>query len=112
MAERQTDIRYHKLKISIEYFQDVKLGLKKYEIREYTGRDFRIGDRLVLYCPDLFCPYLVTSPINYMLYDSDFPGIAASYVVLSFEEAEVRSDSEIDNLPDNWVEVEPLIKGE
>ena len=39
--------KYHYLKTEAEYFQAVKIGLKKFEIRK-NDRDFQVGDVLFL----------------------------------------------------------------
>jgi hypothetical protein len=36
------------LKLESKYFDDVASGLKKFEIRDNTDRDFRVGDLLVM----------------------------------------------------------------
>lgn len=82
----------HELKIYQEYFEAVKDGRKKFEIRK-NDRDYKVGDILVLLEYDkyyeAFTGEKITVEISYM---PDFP-LKDDYVVLGIEE--IREDEEL-----------------
>lgn len=41
----------HELKIKPQYYEDIKIGLKPFEIRK-NDRDFKLGDILILNDPE------------------------------------------------------------
>ncbi len=41
-------MKIHDLKIKKEYLDAIRSGLKTWEIRDHTDRDFRVGDQLFL----------------------------------------------------------------
>ena len=88
----------HHLKLNDKYYDAVKYGFKRFEIRK-NDRDFRVGDILVLtrVCADekiLENPMFVTirdcekinAKVTYILTHEDFPdGIPEGYVVMTIE---------------------------
>ena len=88
----------HYLKLHDRYFDAVKYGFKRFEIRK-NDRDFRVGDTLVLtrICDDeqiplnsIYVPAQSNEKINakvtYLLKHDDFPdGIPEGYVVMTIE---------------------------
>ncbi|MBC9808167.1 ASCH/PUA domain-containing protein [Carnobacterium maltaromaticum] len=78
-------MKVHELKIEPKYFEAVKDGRKKFEIRK-NDRNFQEGDILILkeYDPitQLFSGEAIEAEISYM---PDFP-LKDGYVVLGIEE--------------------------
>ncbi|MBI9069695.1 MAG: DUF3850 domain-containing protein [Salinivirgaceae bacterium] len=77
----------HKLKIYPEYFVEVLLGTKPFEVRK-NDRDFKIGDTLHLleYCPDKkeFTGDSCARTVSYVLKGGSF-GVEKSYVILGLQ---------------------------
>ncbi|AYF99887.1 DUF3850 domain-containing protein [Lactococcus allomyrinae] len=57
-------MKIHELKLDIKYFDDVKNGIKNFEIRK-NDRDFQVGDILELKKVSWFLKFLV--PIRYAI---------------------------------------------
>ncbi len=73
----------HELKIQPQYFKDVMLGLKRFEIR-FNDRNYQVGDTLILneFNPNTkrYTGEQVTRKIDYILNDVD--GLEPDYVIL------------------------------
>lgn len=108
VVDRVTDTRFHRLKTDKEFFGDVMHNLKCFEIRKYKDRDFRLGDRLLLYCDYYMMPYFLTEPINYIIWDRDFLGITPGYCILGFPKGQVMKTDDVENFSDSWFEVPPV----
>ena len=87
----------HNLKLHDKYYDAVKYGFKKFEIRK-NDRDFRVGDILVLtrvgdeQIPDnpIYVKIggceRINAKVTYLLTHDDFPdGIPEGYVVMTIE---------------------------
>lgn len=74
----------HKLKININYFKDVLIGKKTFEVRK-NDRDYKVGDSIVLNEwnneEQYFTGRKVSGKITYITDFMQLPG----YVVFSFE---------------------------
>ena len=83
--------RYHYLKIVSDYFDDVKLGYKKAELRK-NDRDFRVGDFMVLQeisndSVRHFVKYTgrtAVCKITHVLTDTQFGGLQDGFCIISF----------------------------
>ena len=77
----------HNLKIHPEYFVEVLLGTKPFEVRK-NDRDFKIGDTLHLqeYCPDKkeFTGDSCARTVSYVLKGGSF-GVEKNYVILGLQ---------------------------
>lgn len=73
----------HELKITPEYFKDVMLGLKKFEMR-FNDRNYQVGDTLILneFNPNTgrYTGEQVTRKVDYIL--NNFDGLQPDYVIL------------------------------
>lgn len=76
----------HELKIKPQYYEDLKIGLKTFEIRK-NDRDFKLGDILILneYSLDdsgagTYSGRALTVRVTYLLNDSEY--CKEGYVIL------------------------------
>ena len=80
-------MKIHKLKIQPKYFEQIRSGIKTFEIRK-NDRGFNTGDYLLLQEWD--CGYsgeeLIVRVTN-ILKDYQFPGITSGYCIMSFHPA-------------------------
>lgn len=90
-------MKTHELKIDIKYFEDVKKGIKTFELRK-NDRDFKVGDILILkeyYQGDIdYTEGIYTSPhytnreitkeIIYILEGGQY-GLQKCYVILGIK---------------------------
>lgn len=73
----------HELKTYPQYFNEVKLGYKKFEVRKFD-RNYQLGDTLVL--KEWFEEYTgqeLTATVTYILSDSQF--VKEDYVIMGIE---------------------------
>ncbi|MCY9500050.1 ASCH/PUA domain-containing protein [Paenibacillus larvae] len=78
--------KLHKLKLSSEYFRDVRSGLKTFEVRK-NDRSYKLGDLLLLreYNPttEEFTGEAVLKRVSYMLSDPVY--VKEGYVILGLD---------------------------
>lgn len=96
------DIKLHRLKLSLDYYDDVMSGAKNFEVRK-NDRDYQVGD-LIEFLPSERGVALPKCDdriflITYMLSSSQFDAIKDGYVVLGICEIreakpEVRNNNE------------------
>lgn len=81
-------MKEHELKIDLEYYNLIKAGIKKYEIRK-NDRNFEVGDFLFLRVFDRKTKIYFTkyTPLNVEITHilDDFIGLKNDYVILSFK---------------------------
>ena len=72
----------HELKILPEYFKDVSLGKKTFELRK-NDRDFQIGDKLILreWCGQ-YTGNQIERWIGYIFFGDGNYGLAPGYCIL------------------------------
>lgn len=78
-------MEYHKVKTLPEFFEEVWLGTKKFEVRQ-NDRDYRTGDVIQLLECDLKKGYTgrsVEAIIGFVLTAEHFPGLAPGYAAFS-----------------------------
>jgi len=76
----------HNLKIQTEYFEVVKNGTKKFELRK-DDRNYQVGDLITLreYDGDKFTGRGINNiPINYILRNCPEYGLKDGYCILGF----------------------------
>nr|DAR81359.1 MAG TPA: activating signal cointegrator [Caudoviricetes sp.] len=76
----------HALKIFPEYFEEVRNGRKKFELR-YNDRDFRVGDYLALNEWDnkQYTGRTELVKVTYILNPNEFMSCQGNFVVMSIE---------------------------
>lgn len=76
----------HALKIFPEYFEEVRNGRKKFELR-YNDRDFRVGDYLALneWENDKYSGRSELVKVTYVLDPNDIMTRQGNFVVMSIE---------------------------
>ena len=84
-------MKEHRLKTHPKYFQDVRAGLKTFELRK-NDRDYEVGDELVLeeYYPGVFdggyTGQIERRRIGYILEHASEYGLSDDYCILGFTE--------------------------
>jgi len=81
-SELDSDVKHHYLKTEVEYFDAVKSGKKKFEIRK-NDRDFMVGDMVTLQMVDkgISCDAeLPPFEIKYILYGGKY-GLDKDYCI-------------------------------
>lgn len=75
----------HRLKILPRYFNDIKTGVKKFELRK-DNRNFKVGDILVLeeYENGEYTKNTITVKVSYKLKGGDY-GLDKDYCILGIE---------------------------
>jgi len=91
MSEVEKNINVdHDLKIWPQYFEDIKIGAKRFELRKEDDRTFHIGDVVMLreFDPekDQYTGRSVTGMINYVLRDCPEHGLADGYCIFCLKD--------------------------
>lgn len=84
IKERNRVMQIHELKISPKYFEDVKSGKKRFEIRK-DDRDYKVGDLITLreYENGQYTGREIKNiPIRYILLDATEYGLMDGYCIL------------------------------
>lgn len=81
----------HTLKIDSEYFEDIKMQRKNFEVRK-NDRDFRLGDFIILneFKDDLHTGSSIIVCINYILYDKQY--VKDGYCILGIQPCTIHCD--------------------
>lgn len=76
----------HELKILPIYFNDIKKGLKNFELRK--NKNFKIGDKIILkeHNKKKYTGREIIKEIKYILKDVPQYGLKSKYVILSFND--------------------------
>lgn len=78
----------HDLKISADYYRDVVLEKKQFEVRK-NDRDFQVGDVLALHeysCRfETYSGNVVFCRVVYLLAGSEFPALDSDYCVMGIK---------------------------
>ncbi|MBR1382771.1 MAG: DUF3850 domain-containing protein [Ruminococcus sp.] len=95
-------VRVHKLKLNIDFYDDVMNGLKTFEIRN-DDRNFQVGD-FIVFTPfaqsiELPDPDVHIFRITYKIGWTQFAGLKEGYAVLGIEKVKEAKPNE--NLCDN-----------
>lgn len=74
----------HEIKIANCYFEDVKQGIKKFELRK-NDRDYKVGDKLKMmeFKDGEYTGRIINAVITFML--DDYEGIKEGYCILSID---------------------------
>lgn len=80
---------FHKLKILPQYFNDVKNGVKTFEIRKEDNRRFAVGDTALLQEYDaesgLYTGNSIAVFITYVLRDVSVYGLMQGFCIFGFK---------------------------
>lgn len=82
----------HELKTLTEYFEPVRAGIKRFEVRK-NDRDFKVGDKLLLrdYDGANYIGRNVLVEVDYIFYGGNF-GLISGACIMSFKILEFDVD--------------------
>lgn len=81
VAPVQPESRIHEVKLSTDFWDDIRSGRKRFELRK-NDREYQTGDRLVMreYANGNYTGRVIRTDIIYML--EDYPGLEEGYAIL------------------------------
>ena len=88
----------HELKILPKWFEDIRAGLKHFEIRK-NDRNYEVGDKLILreWDGEHYTGYFIERRIGYIYHGTGEYGLEKGYCILDLINPYERADKEKKN---------------